>query len=120
MTLAVLAALIRSSLARRQARVLPVVTLLVDDATVADIAFRWGFTNLGRFARDYTGPIRRNPVDDPPPARAVALAGAVAGQLARGLANARRFAAKVPCRGAALATVTRPCPLALVAGALGS
>jgi AraC-like DNA-binding protein len=27
--------------------------LLVDDATVAGIAFRWGFTNLGRFARDY-------------------------------------------------------------------
>jgi len=27
--------------------------LLVDDVTVAGIAFRWGFTNLGRFGRDY-------------------------------------------------------------------
>ena len=78
-----------------------------------------GFTNLGRFARVYTGPIRRNPVDDPPPARAVALAGAAADQFARGLANARRVTAKVLCPGAAQATVTRPCPLALVAGVLG-
>jgi len=62
------------------------------------------------------GPIWRKPVDDPPPAHA----GAAAGQLARGLANARRVTAKVPCRGAAQATVTRPCPPALVAGALGS
>ena len=33
---------------------------------------------------------------------------------------ARPKPAKVLCRGAAQATVTRPCPLAVVAGALGS
>jgi hypothetical protein len=120
LTLAVLAAQIGSSLVPPSGSCSACGDLLVDDATVAGIAFRWGFTNLGRFARDYTGPIRRNPVDDPPPAHAVALAGAAAGQLARRLADARRVTAKVPCRGAAQATATRPCPLALVAGALGS
>ena len=35
--------------------------LLVDDATVAGIAFRWGFTNLGRFARDYQDPSGETP-----------------------------------------------------------
>ena len=53
LTLAVLAAQIRSSLAPPSGSCSACGDLLVDDATVADIAFRWGFTNLGRFARDY-------------------------------------------------------------------
>jgi AraC-like DNA-binding protein len=59
--LAVLAVLIRSSLAPPSGSCSARGDLLVDDATAADIAFRWGFTNLGRFARDYTGPMRRTP-----------------------------------------------------------
>ena len=51
--LAVLAALIRSSLAPPSGSCSACGDLLVDDATVVGIAFRWGFTNLGRFARDY-------------------------------------------------------------------
>jgi hypothetical protein len=50
---AVLAALIRSSLAPPSGSCSACGDLLVDDVTVAGIAFRWGFTNLGRFARDY-------------------------------------------------------------------
>ena len=53
MTRAVLAALIRSSLAPPAGSCSACGDLLVDDATVADVAFRRGFTNLGRFARDY-------------------------------------------------------------------
>lgn len=53
LTLAVPAAQIRSSLAPPAGSCSACGDLLVDDATVADIAFRWGFTNLGRFARDY-------------------------------------------------------------------
>jgi AraC-like DNA-binding protein len=53
LTLAVLAAQIRSSLAPPSGSCSACGDLLVDDATVAGIAFRWGFTNLGRFARDY-------------------------------------------------------------------
>ena len=120
LTLAVLAALIRSSLAPPSGSCSACGDLLVDNASVADIAFRWGFTKSGPVRARLPGPVRRNPVDDPPPAHAVALAGAAADQLARGLANARRVTAKVLCRGAAQATVTRPCPPALAAGALGS
>ena len=61
LTLAVLAALIRSSLAPPSGSCSACGDLLVDDATVADIAFRWGFTNLGRFARDYQDLSGENP-----------------------------------------------------------
>jgi AraC-like DNA-binding protein len=44
--------LIRGSLAPPSGSCSACGDLLVDDA-VAGIAFRWGFTNLGRFARDY-------------------------------------------------------------------
>ena len=87
MTRAVLAALIRSLLAPPSGSCSACGDLLVDEATVAGIAFRRGFTNLGLFARDYQDLSGETPVDDPPPARAVALAGATAGQLARGLAT---------------------------------
>ena len=102
LTRAVLAVLIRSSLAPPPGSCSACGDLLVDDVTVAGSAFRWGFTNLGRFARDYQDLSGETPVDDPPPARAVALAGAAAGQLARGLATRgelrRRCYAGVPRR----------------------
>ena len=61
LTLAVLATLIRSSLAPPSGSCSACGDLLVGDATVADIAFRWGFTNLGRFARDYQDLSGENP-----------------------------------------------------------
>jgi hypothetical protein len=61
LTLAGLAALIRSSLAAPSGSCSACGDLLVDDATVAGIAFRWGFTNLGRFARDYQDPSGETP-----------------------------------------------------------
>ena len=61
LTRAVLAVLIRSSLAPPSGSCSACGDLLVDDATVAGIAFRWGFTNLGRFARDYQDLSGENP-----------------------------------------------------------
>ena len=119
LTLAVLAAQIRSSLAPPSGSCSACGDLLVDNASGRH-GLRVRIHQPRPVRARLPGPIRRNPVDDPPPAHAVALAGAAADQLARGLANARRVTAKVLCRGAAQATVTRPCPPALVAGALGS
>jgi hypothetical protein len=61
LTLVVLAALIRSSLAPPSGSCSACGDLLVDDANVADIASWWGFTSLGRFARDYQDLSGENP-----------------------------------------------------------
>ena len=61
LTRAVLAVLIRSLLAPPSGSCSACGDLLVDEATVAGIAFRWGFTNLGRFARDYQDLSGENP-----------------------------------------------------------
>ena len=57
LTLAVPAAQVRSSLAPPAGSCSACGDLLVDDATVADVAFRWGFTNLAG-SRETTNPAK--------------------------------------------------------------